>query len=108
MKTKIGDLNKRIIVQIQTKVPDGMGNFITTWVDHATIFAAIWPLSANEVTQANASVMVVTGRIRIRYRSVFKSSWRIKYGNRFFNIVSILNVNEANEYLDLMVKESAA
>jgi SPP1 family predicted phage head-tail adaptor len=105
--TSPADLNKRITIQYQTKVSDGMGGFVTSWVDQSQIWAAIWPLSANETVQANATVMVITGRIRIRYRTVFKSSWRIKYGNRFFNIVSVLNVNEANEYLDLMVKEAA-
>jgi len=70
------------------------------------IWAALWPVSAGEVTAANATVMVVSHRIRIRYRSVMRAGWRVKFGNRYFNIVSILNPNEANEWLDLMVKEA--
>jgi len=104
---KAGDLNKRITFQHQTKVPDGMGGFTMTWTDAATVWAAIWPVSASEVVQANAPVMVVSHRIRIRYRSVMKASWRIKFGNRYFNIVSIINPNQEGRILDLMVKESA-
>jgi SPP1 family predicted phage head-tail adaptor len=83
-----------------------MGGFTVTWIDHATTWAAIWPLSANETKEAMQTGMTITGRIRIRYRTVLKPSWRIRYGNRFFNIVSVLNPNEANEWLDLMVKEA--
>lgn len=102
-----GDLNKRITWQQQTKVPDGMGGFTITWVDVCTVWCAIWPVSANEIVAANATAMVVSHKIRQRYRSVFKSSWRGKFGNRYFSIVSIINPNEANEYLDLMCKEAA-
>lgn len=104
---RIGDLNKRITLQYQTKVSDGMGGFTTAWTDAATIWAAIWPTSANEVVQANSLSMVISHRIRIRYRSVLKSSWRIKFGDKFYAIVSIINPNMSNEYLDLMVKEAA-
>lgn len=104
---KIGDLNKLVTLQLQTKTSDGMGGFTVIWIDHATVWAAIWPLSANESREAMQTGMISTGRIRIRYRANVKASWRIKFGNRFFNIVSILNPNEANEWLDLMVKEAA-
>ena len=108
MSSKIGDLNKRITLQYQTKVPDGMSGFTTTWVSITPdLWAAIWPTSANEITAANATVMVVSHRIRIRYRSVLKSSWRIKFGLRYFSIVSIINPNMSNEWLDILVKEAA-
>lgn len=105
---RIGALNKRITLQHQTKVPDGMGGYTVTWVDSATVWAAIWPTSASEVISANATSMVVSHRIRIRYRSVLRPSWKIKFGTRYFAIVSILNPNEKCEYLDLMVKEAAS
>ena len=102
-----GLLNKRITIQQQTKVSDSMGGFTITWSDVATVWAAIWPVSANEQTQAQSTAMVISHRIRIRYRSVIRASWRVQFDNRYFNIVSIVNPNEANEYLDLMVKEAA-
>jgi len=84
-----------------------MGGFTSTWVDAATVWAAVWPISANEQIKSMQETMTITSRIRIRYRSVLRPSWRLKFGNRYFNIVSIVNVNEANEWLDLMVKEAA-
>ena len=102
-----GELNKRITWQYKTKVADGMGGFTETAVDACTTWAAIWPISASETVQAGATTMTISHRIRIRYRSTFKASWRGKFGNRYFAIVSIINPNERNEYLDLMCKEAA-
>lgn len=103
----IGDLNKRITLQAPTKVSDSMGGFVNSYSDMATVYAAIWPVSASDTIQANATVMVISHRIRIRYRSVLKTSWRIKFGNRYFTIVSITCPNEAREWLDIMCKEAA-
>jgi SPP1 family predicted phage head-tail adaptor len=104
---KIGDLKKRITLQSKTNVADGLGGFTSTWGDEVSLWAAIWPVSASEQVQAMQTVMTITHRIRIRYWSGIHSSWRIKFGDRYFAIVSIINPNEANKILDLMVKEAA-
>lgn len=102
----IGALNKRVTWQYKTKTPDGMGGFTEIYVDAGTVWAAIWPVSANEVIAASATSMVVTHRIRQRFRSGFKPSWRLKFGNRYFAVVSIINPSEKNEWLDLLCKEA--
>lgn len=108
MTMAAGDLNKRIEWQYQTKTPDGMGGFQIIWVTACTVWCFISPVSANEIIAANAVSMVISHMIRIRYRSVFKSSWRGKFGSRYFSIVGVTNPNEANEFLDVMCKEAAS
>lgn len=104
---KVGDLDKRITWQQQSKVADGLGNFTVTWVDVCTVWCAIWPTSAKEITAANSTSMVVSHRIRQRHRKVFKSSWRGKFGTRFFSIVGVTTPNESNEWQDVLCKEVA-
>jgi SPP1 family predicted phage head-tail adaptor len=101
----IGDLKHRIALQYQTKVADGMGGFTVVWVDSATVWAAIWPVSAAETIQAAQTTMTITHRIRIRYRAGIKASWRIAWDSRYFNIVSIVDPNMDHRWLDVMVKE---
>jgi SPP1 family predicted phage head-tail adaptor len=102
-----GPLNKRITIQYPIRVPDGMGGFSESFADVADpVWAAIWPVRANELVTSDSTTMNITHRIRIRYRSVFKSNWRIKFGNRYFAIVSILNPKERNEILELLCKEA--
>ena len=102
-----GDLNRRVEIQAQTKVSDGMGSFTTTWTTLDTVWAAIWDATSNERNQASATTLIISHRIRIRYRSIFKSAWRLKFNNRYFTIVSVVNPGEKNEYLDLYCKEAA-
>ena len=105
--TSPSELDKRITFQHQTKVPDGMGGFTATWTDAATVWAAIWPVSASETIQAAQATMTVTHRIRIRFRSVMKASWRISWAGRYFNIVSIIDPNMAHRWIDILCKEAA-
>lgn len=104
---RIGDLDKRVVLQCSTRIPDGMGGFTVTWVDAASVWAAVWPVSASETIEANQATMTITHRIRIRYRSMIKASWRISYAGRYFNVVSIIDPNTAHRWLDLMCKEAA-
>lgn len=106
MSTRISDLDKLITLQYQTRVSDSMGGFTTTWVDAVSdIYAAIWSVSAKERMQSGQTTMIATHRIKTRYRRVLKPDWRIKYGTRYFNIVEIVNIKEANRMFELLCKE---
>lgn len=109
----IADLNKRITIQYEVKTADGMGGFTVVWTDLMSIWAAIWPVSAKEIVQSMQPVMEITHRIRVRYqRTDIKPQYRIKFtdtvkGDRYFNIISIINPNERQEWLDILAKEAA-
>jgi len=107
MAQQIGQLNKRVEIQAPVSVSDGMGGSTESFNALATVWAAIWPVSATEQVQTMQNVMTISHRIRIRYRSGMLASYRIKFGTRYFNIVSIVNPNEKNEWLDIMAKEAA-
>ena len=107
MAIRAGQLNKRVTVQAPTRASDSRGGFTETWTDLDTIWAAIWPASAKESMLSDKETMVATHRIRIRYRSAFSNRWRIKFGNRYFAIQSIINPSEQNEALDLLCTETS-
>jgi|SRR3990172_2575057 len=103
---RIGELRHRVTLESPTRTADGMGGFTTAWTTVAEVFAAVWPVSATEQIEALQTVMTVTHRIRMRYRSDVASSWRVKFGDRYFAIVSLINPNEAGKLLDLLCKEA--
>jgi SPP1 family predicted phage head-tail adaptor len=105
---RIGELRHRITFEKRSIVSDGMGGATETWEEYDTAWAAIWPTSAKEQIVANAPSMVVTHRIRVRYHSTINASWRVKFGTRYFTIISIVNHEEANRWLDLLCKEAKA
>ncbi len=104
---RLGDLNRRIDLQAPTKVGD-VTTYVSVLPTGTTIAAAIWPISASEVIQANATVMIISHRIRIRYRSVMKANWRIVYAGRNFNIVSIIDMGMEHRWMDILVKEATS
>lgn len=104
---KIHELDKQITLQIKSQVSDGMGGFIESYSDHATVWAAIWPTSSKDRISGQANG-TITHRIRIRFRRNVTSDMRIKYGDRYFNIIGPpINPNEANQWLDILCEEAA-
>lgn len=106
--TSPSELNKRIMLQSPVNAADGMGGFTVTWADEATVWAAIWPVSASETIQADKATMTATHRIRIRYRTAMNAAWRVSWSGRYFNIVSVIEPNMAHVWLDILCKEAAA
>ena len=103
----IGSLNKRINLECETRVSDGMGGTINSWKEMASdVSAAIWPTSAKEQIQQSGAVMTISHRIRIRYRSDIRASWRLKHKGRYFDIVSLINPDMGNRILDILAKEA--
>ena len=103
---QIGALNKEIIIQDKTQVSDNMGGFTDTWGNLYTLFSAIWPVSSKEQISSMQLSMTISHRIRIRYRTGISASYRVKFGSRYFSIVSIINPNERNQWLDLVCREA--
>ena len=101
-----GKLDKRIDLEAKSRTPDGMGGYSDVWQSvESSIWAAIWPVSVNEQIKSGQPKMVITHRIRIRYRRNVRPDWRIKYKDEYYSIEGIINFNMAYEYLDLLAKE---
>lgn len=100
-----GNLNKRITLQQQTEEQDASGQLLDNWADIATVWAAIEPLSGREFFAAQQVNSEVTTKIRIRYRDGIKAYMRIKYGERIFDIQSVIDPKEQHKELVLMCRE---
>jgi len=110
---KIGDLKKAISIQKQSNVSDGMGGYVTSWVDLVTgvdspslIFAAVWPVSAKEQIASEKEIGTITHKVKIRYRPGVTGNVRIKYGTRIFDVMGpAINIGSDNRFLELICRE---
>lgn len=82
-QVSIGDLRHRVTVQRQQKVPDGRGGFVTSWVDVATVWAAVQALRPYERIQAQQTQTGMTHQVVIRYRTGVTADMRIVHDGRF-------------------------
>jgi len=105
LRLRIGGLRHRVELQAFTSVSDGMGGQTNTWTTEDAVRAAIWPVSAAEQVRAGAQAMTATHRIQIRYYDGLKPSWRVKFGSRYFSIVSIIDKDEKHAQVDLLCRE---
>lgn len=104
---RAGKLRHRVRLQAFQKGRDpNTGAVIDAWVDVATVWASIEPLSAREFIQSSAMQAQVTARITIRYREGVTASMRILHRGRIYNIQGVLADKDSGlEYLTLPVSE---
>ena len=102
---RAGELRQHVELQVPTRSQNTMNEWIDTFATQATVWGAIQPLSGRLLFSAQQANSEVEGRVVIRYRRDVKPSWRIKFGNRYFKILSIINSQEDKEELQLLYRE---
>lgn len=102
---KIGKLRHRITLQECIASRDSFGAEVLTWVDIATVWASVSPISGKEYFAAHQINAEVTTKITMRYRPGTTPNMRAVFQNRLFYIVSVINPEEKNIALILMCKE---
>ena len=108
---RAGSLRHKITFQQLTVANDTWGHSNETWTDQVTTSAAIWSLRGVERIESMKLDNEISHKIRIRYKSGLHPKMRIKFfdhrasSTRYFNILSILDVDERNIYQDIMASE---
>lgn len=105
MDNRIGAMRARIDLQAPTKIGD-----VTTYVTvdkGASLPAQAWSISSVEGIVGSALSLTRVQKFKIRYRSVLKSSWRVRWGLRNFNITGI-DADEKNTFIFLTCKEATS
>lgn len=108
----VGELNRRVKVERPTSTLDGYGAEIKAWVEVGTYWAKVETLSGREAVNAKQIKAEVTHKVTMRYiRSgvpgvpLINPSQRINYFNRVFNILWLVNPDEANVELWVYCQE---
>lgn len=101
-----GELNCRITLLQETKVPDDQGGYRATYMPRATLWAKITTLSAKTLDQYEQLTPELHHRIVIRYRRDVAVTDRLQYGSRLFEQIGPpVNEGEKNAYLRLECRE---
>ena len=93
---------------------DAAGVENQTWVDVATVRAAIEPLRGDERFTAQQEVAQVTTRIRTRFLAGVVAKMRVQFIDlaqdpdltRLYDILSVINVGQRDREMHLMCKET--
>jgi SPP1 family predicted phage head-tail adaptor len=98
----IGKLKHKVTIQeFRALDNDGGGNVISDWVDVATVWANVKPITGQESTIAERKAQQLTHTVSMRYRAISKDKNRLLFNGRVLTIEYILNVDELNRELRL-------
>ena len=102
---RAGSLRHKITFQQLTVANDTWSHSIETWTDEFTTYASIWTLRGVERMEAFKLDNEITHKIRVRYKSDLHPKMRIRFGTRYFNILSMVDPDERHIYYEIMASE---
>lgn len=109
MSLEAGKLRHRIKIERPVITQDqNTGAPITEWMEVATVWASINPMSARDLIASQAEASKVMGRITIRYRSDINETMRLVHEAKgdIYNIEGILaDPDSGMEYLTIPVSQ---
>lgn len=103
-----GSMRTELSLQAMTPSPDGLGGFTETWVEVATVFARIEPLTAADRFGADQALRTVTHRVTLRHRGNVRAGMRFTRRDRIFEIATVHDPDETGRYLVCRVRETIA
>lgn len=101
-----GQLRHQVDIQSMTRNADGMGGWSEEWTTLASVRAAIWPKRMMERVEGDKRTSTITHQIRVRYLDGVDETCRVMFGDRIFEVVSVVNPEERGRHLDLMCEET--
>lgn len=102
---RIGDLRHRAILQKKEIAQDVLMQQSEIWINIATVWSAIEPVSGREYFAAKQINDELSAKITIRYRNYVTPDMRVVYDTRVFEILSIIDPGERHEALVLICRE---
>lgn len=104
-RTSIGQMQHRVTVEKPIHRMDSQGGYVDTWEPVCTVWAQIQPLEGRELIEAMQVVWHVSHKIYMRYNPLIDAGYRIRYGDRVFNIVAIIDTDMQHKELEVLVDE---
>lgn len=99
-----GKMRTKIEIQQRT-LTNTNGSEEETWATTITTVAKKETSSSREFWAAQKTNAEVTAIYIIRYRSAITSTMRVKDDSRYYDIIGINNVDDANKWLIISAKE---
>lgn len=101
---RAGKLRHRIIIQQKAPALDEYGGTVYEWSDYATVWAKKRPLRGRELMAAQAAQSETTVMFYTRYLSGINSTMRIVHDGEYYDIASVIDVDERHRELEISAK----
>jgi len=99
-------LRHRVTIEEPVETSDGAGGFTVVWNKFADAWAQILPKNGSEKFADEHLSAPKKITVTIRYMDGVTGEMRVRYGERVFSIISILNPYEENILLEITAQEN--
>lgn len=103
--TNVGAMRERVAIYSQAQAVDGVGDITTTWMQVATCWARMEPLSANQVERAGRDDAIRRYQMTIRYRTDITTNSRVVWRGRRFDVEGVTDETEQRQFLTVFLSE---
>lgn len=101
----IGRTNKRITFCRYVEKENELSQFEQVLTEVKTVWASVEPTRGREYQEAQRIRPELTYKITTRYHKEITPDMFIRWKNRYFSIISVINVRERNEMLEIICTE---
>ena len=110
---KLKDLHRCALSHVATlqreqQTPDGGGGYALAWVAVTSLRVEVEPLSGRERLHAGQLESSITHRVTARFRLGITAGMRLLFRDRPLNIRYVINVEEADRWLEIGCEEGVA
>lgn len=98
-RVRIGDLRDRVAIEQVSLLDDGGGGAEETWVEVATVWARVRPLSGDERLEADAISGSLTHEIFLRWRGDIGPDMRLRQGARLYDLKVVMDPDGRQRFL---------
>lgn len=104
-RPRIGMLRHRVVLEQETRTPDGGGGASLAWSTVTEVWASIEPIAGRESISAEALRTQVSHVVVIRDRPGVVPAMRFRMGTRLFDITAVLDIDERRRFLACSCRE---
>ena len=103
-----GMLNRKIEFQRQVTAPTSSGGETVAWSTYANAWAHIKPMTGSEKLKFDRLGFEQMMKVIIRYRGDLTTLDKVVYRSEQYQIRSIVNIEEADQWLEIMMEKGVA
>ena len=101
---RAGTMRNKVVIQSLTTSQDAYGGVTESWATFDTVWADIQYLTGNELWRAQQANSQAQGKVKIRYRTGILPTMRVKHGDDYLEIISVLPADNKGKELELLFK----
>lgn len=99
-------MNKRVALEGRVEAVGVGGLKAISYPSVASVWAAIKPVAQPATVRGGRLEMPISHRITIPYHATYLQTRQVRFGARVFEVISLINPNEANEKIILQCMEN--